>query len=71
MRITDISCEECGASYEIAESATVSGSAGRADCGACGTLLAKWSDGQLKAFRMVVQPLCDDKKTFASIQPRL
>ena len=56
MRIADVTCEDCGASYQVAESATVRGSSGEATCTICGKVLAKWDDGKLKAFRMVIPP---------------
>jgi uncharacterized Zn finger protein len=56
MKISDITCRDCGASYQIAESVSAKGSAGQAQCALCGGFLAKWDDGTLKAVRLVMSP---------------
>jgi ribosomal protein S27E len=56
MKISDINCKKCGTSYQVAESTTVSGSSSEAACAICGDTLAKWDDGKLKAFRIVIAP---------------
>ena len=56
MKISDIFCSACGASYELAEALTVDGPAGRQNCVVCGQTLASWDDHKLKAFRLVVSP---------------
>jgi hypothetical protein len=54
MRIADISCPVCGASYEMAEAVSVEGPADHEDCSICGQTLASWTDHTLKAFRLAV-----------------
>ena len=56
MKITDITCADCGASYQVAESATAKGASNEASCAICGNKLAKWDDEKLKAFRMIIPP---------------
>ena len=67
MKIMDIICQECGASYQMAESATAKGHSGEAACAICGTMLAKWDDAKLKAFRMVIPP--HQKYALVSVPP--
>ena len=54
MKIVDITCQECGASYQMAESTTAKGRAGEQACTMCGGILAEWPAGGLKVFRLVV-----------------
>jgi len=56
MKISDITCRECGAFYQMAESVSAKGSRGQARCALCGDLLAEWNDGRLKAVRLVMSP---------------
>jgi len=56
MKISDITCSSCLASYEVAESISVEGSPGRAQCRVCGGLLASWQEPKLRAYRLVLQP---------------
>jgi uncharacterized Zn finger protein len=56
MKISDIACPSCRASYQVAESISVKGSPGRAQCTVCGELLASWQEPKLKAFRLILPP---------------
>jgi hypothetical protein len=61
MKISDVTCSHCGASYLLAESASVDGSlvdgsAGKEACKICGKPLGSWSDGKLRAFRLMLSP---------------
>jgi len=56
MRIFDVTCLKCGASYLVAESISVKASLGREDCAVCGNTLATWSDRHRKSFRLVMSP---------------
>jgi uncharacterized Zn finger protein len=54
MKISDIACPSCLASYEVAESVSVKGSPGRAQCTVCGGLLASWQEPKLRAYRLIL-----------------
>ena len=54
MRIADISCPACGASYEMAEALSVEGPADHENCSVCGQTLTRWTDRKLKAFRLSI-----------------
>jgi len=56
MKISDVTCLKCGASYLGAESSSVKASPGREDCAVCGNALATWSDRHRKSFRLVLSP---------------
>ena len=56
MKISSITCHNCGASYEVAESLSAPGRPGRAECNICGAFLADWREPRLRAFRLVVAP---------------
>jgi zinc-ribbon domain len=56
MKISDITCPSCLASYEVAESLSVKGRPGRAQCSVCGELLASWQEPKLKAYRLILPP---------------
>jgi len=56
MKISDITCRDCGASYQMAESTSVSGPSGHHSCAICGSKLAEWDDGTLKAVRLMMSP---------------
>ncbi|MFC5322948.1 MJ0042-type zinc finger domain-containing protein [Bradyrhizobium oligotrophicum] len=56
MKISSMTCPHCRAAYEIAESTSAVGAAGRFDCGVCGTPLAVWDEPKLRAFRLEVPP---------------
>ena len=56
MKISDISCPSCLASYEVAESILMRGSPGRAQCTICGRLLASWEEPRLRAYRLTLAP---------------
>jgi hypothetical protein len=56
MKISDLTCSSCSSVYEVAESSSLIGRPGRADCAICGQLLESWQDGKLKAFRLVLPP---------------
>jgi hypothetical protein len=61
MKISDVTCSHCGASYLLAESASIDGSlvdgaAGEEPCKICSKPLASWSDGKLRAFRLMMSP---------------
>jgi tRNA U54 and U55 pseudouridine synthase Pus10 len=54
MRIADLTCPTCNASYEMAEAVTIESPADHENCAVCGETLARWSDYRLKAFRLVI-----------------
>jgi ribosomal protein S27E len=56
MKISDVTCPQCEASYLVAESVSANGSPGDEICTICGTTLANWSDGKLRAFRLMMSP---------------
>jgi len=56
MKISDVTCLKCGASYLVAESISVKAAPGREDCAVCGNTLATWSDRHRKSFRLVLSP---------------
>jgi hypothetical protein len=56
MKISDISCPSCLASYEVAESTSAEGRPGHAQCKVCGGLLASWQEPKLRAYRLILQP---------------
>jgi hypothetical protein len=56
MKMSDITCPSCLASYEVAESTSAEGSPGRAQCRICGGLLASWQEPKLRAYRLVLPP---------------
>lgn len=54
MKISDISCRHCGASYRMAESASLDGPAGQRCCSICGGVLAMRDEGTLKTIRLAM-----------------
>jgi hypothetical protein len=56
MRISDVACPSCPASYEVAESISAKGNPGQARCAVCGDLLASWQEPKLRAYRLVLPP---------------
>ena len=56
MKISDFTCPSCLASYEVAESLSVKGNPGRAQCSVCGGLLASWQEPRLRAYRLILAP---------------
>jgi hypothetical protein len=56
MKISDFNCPSCASSYEVAESMSVKGSPGRAECIVCGALLESWQEPKIKAYRLVLAP---------------
>jgi hypothetical protein len=54
MKITSITCSCCGAAYELAEAASVQGSAGEEKCVLCGAVVARWNEPRLRAVRLVM-----------------
>jgi hypothetical protein len=56
MKISDITCPSCLASYEVAESTSAEGRPGRAQCRVCGGLLASWQESKLRAYRLILHP---------------
>jgi len=54
MRISNVTCLSCGASYEAAEATSVLGWPGEARCVTCSALLDRWHEPKLKAFRLVI-----------------
>jgi hypothetical protein len=56
MRISDLTCPSCGASYQAAEATSVLGWPGEARCVTCGALLDRWQEPKLKAFRLIIAP---------------
>jgi hypothetical protein len=53
MKISDIVCPSCLASYEVAESTSAKGSPGHAQCAVCGAVLASWQEPKLRAYRLM------------------
>jgi len=61
MKISDVTCADCGALYLLAESVSVNGSlvdgpGGDEPCKICGKTLPGRSDGRLRAFRLMMPP---------------
>ena len=56
MKISDFTCSGCGSYYEVAESLSLSGSPGRAECSVCGGLLESWREPRMKAYRLILAP---------------
>lgn len=56
MKISDIECPTCLASYEVAESLSAKGSPGSFRCSACDGLLASWKEPKLRAYRLILPP---------------
>jgi hypothetical protein len=56
MKISDFTCPSCASSYEVAESMSLEGSPGRAECVVCGGLLETWQEPRMKAYRLVLAP---------------
>ena len=54
MRIFELTCGDCGAAYNVAESATIAGSASDLSCKVCGSDLAHLESGHLRVCRLVV-----------------
>lgn len=56
MKITSMTCPNCRASYEVAESLSAAGVPVHAECGVCGAFLADYREPRLRAFRLIVPP---------------
>ena len=56
MKISSMSCPNCHAVYEVAESTSATGCPGRAQCGLCGAFMTSWQEPKLRAFRLTVPP---------------
>ncbi len=56
MKIFSVSCPNCGASYEVAESLSAAATPGRAECAVCGALIMDWREPRLRALRLIVPP---------------
>ncbi len=56
MKISNLMCTSCKASYEVAEAATVKGTPGRVECIGCGAKLASWLEPKAIVFRLVLPP---------------
>jgi uncharacterized Zn finger protein len=54
MKMSDVTCPSCLAAYEVAESVSMKGSPGRAQCTICGELLASWEEPKLRAYRLIL-----------------
>jgi hypothetical protein len=54
MRIFDLSCDACGAAYDVAESATLDGAPTEFSCAVCGNALIKLEEHRYRVCRMVV-----------------
>jgi len=52
MKISDVSCRECGSTYQMAVSNLALGSPGQFECSVCGSALTSWKDSSLRAFRL-------------------
>jgi len=63
MKISDMTCSHCGALYLLAESVSVDGSDGDEACKICGKTLASWSDGRLRALRLMMSPALRPART--------
>jgi hypothetical protein len=67
MKISDVTCSHCGASYLLAESASVDdSSAGDEACKICSKPLGRWSDGKLRALRLVMSPVQRSRRALVS-----
>ena len=53
MKIFDLSCEECGSHYKVAESEIHAGEPGELECEVCGSLIAQWDAPRLRVSRLV------------------
>ena len=56
MKIFDLSCEECGTHYKVAESDTHPGDAGELECEVCGKVVARWKEPKLRVARLLASP---------------
>jgi RecJ-like exonuclease len=56
MKISSITCPNCRAAYEVAESTSATGCPGRAVCAICGEFLTSWQEPKLRVFRLTVPP---------------
>jgi len=56
MKISSVTCPNCRACYEVAESMTAPGYPGQSNCTVCGTFLTAWKEPRLRAFRLIVPP---------------
>ena len=54
MRILDLTCDACGAAYNVAESATIDGGASQFSCTICGSDLARLDAGRYRVCRLVM-----------------
>ena len=54
MRIFDLSCDACGAAYDVAESATLEGTPTEFSCVVCGNTLIRLGEHRYRVCRMVV-----------------
>jgi uncharacterized Zn finger protein len=54
MKLSDISCPSCLASYQVAVSTSAKGAPGRAHCIACGSFLEAWDEPALRVYRLVL-----------------
>jgi hypothetical protein len=54
MRIFELTCGDCGAAYNVAESATIEGSASDLSCKVCGGSLAHLEGSRFRVCRLEV-----------------
>ena len=54
MKLSDISCPSCLASYEVAVSTSVKATPGRAQCIVCGGFLESWDEPHLRVYRLTL-----------------
>jgi hypothetical protein len=52
MRIFDLTCDQCGAAYDVAESMTLEGDASEFRCAICGNTLLRLDDRRHRVCRM-------------------
>jgi len=55
MKMFTITCPNCQAVYEVAESTSAAGCPGRAVCAICDAFMTSWQEPKLRAFRLVSQ----------------
>src|SRR5260221_14796437 len=56
MKMSDITCPSCLASYEVAESTSAEGSPGHVQCRICGGVLASWQEPKMRGHRLIFPP---------------
>jgi hypothetical protein len=54
MQILDLTCEACGAAYDVAESTTLEGTPSEFNCAVCGHALVRLDAHRYRVCRLVV-----------------